>query len=365
MLLWLQQLFSFRFSRRALRLLGFLLFLTGLIGCANQCDVPFPPSSFIDKMRVLAIQLEPPEVTPGQRVRLRFLAVDEKGVVKRGSFLDFPSCFADNRPVDPSAFWVGCLPGVGVVEETSRSCTDFSLFQPSDGGSSADGGATDGGGDGGLPFDPSKFSLPFPPCGEETFWQAPANYLDPLPPKEQIAGREAVLVLSVLLEQKQQISFKRVRLSKRDPKQQNTNPRILGLTGGSTELTCCTERDPEACEVHELPADGQLPLRARIDPQYQDPFPEPPPEQPREDISIVWFTNAGELDRQSTLISGKPDGGVTPWPTWFPSDYQGNPLKEGTEATIVAIAQDFRGGIDWKVCRIRLTAPLKTERTAD
>lgn len=353
-------------QRRFVRVIGFVSFLVLLVGCVNQCEVPFPPSSFIDKMRILAIQADPPEVTPGQAVNLRFLAVDSKGIVPSAGLLPFPSCIADGGPADPSALWVGCLPGVGPVEDSSRSCTDFSFLGGAADGGSSDGGA-DGGGsaDGGGGIDPSKFQITSPPCGASVRWQTPAAYLEPLNAEEQAKGREAVMVLSARIQGLDQVSFKRVRLSKREPAKQNTNPRFLGATMGGMEVDCCDERNPAACKPHEIPADASVEIRVRIDPQSQDLLPTPLPDQPREDISVVWFTNAGEFNRQSTLLSGKNKPSDSPWPTWFPTDFQGKPLSEGTEATIVAVAQDFRGGIGWMVCRLRLGPPKKKEATPD
>ncbi|MCB9639034.1 MAG: hypothetical protein H6727_09095 [Myxococcales bacterium] len=351
---------SLRLLRRWCRNLGFLGFLAFLVGCVNQCEVPFPPSSFIDKLRILAIQAEPPEVTPGKPVKLRFLAVDSKGIVRVDGFPPFPTCFSDAGPVDPSAFWVGCLPGVGPVEDSSRSCTNFSFLSP--GG--ADGGTQDAGpGDGGI--DLTKFQITSPPCGSSVNWQTPASYLDPLSAEEQVTGREAVMVLSAKIQGQDQVTFKRVRLSKREESKQNTNPRFLGVSIGGTEASCCDERNPDACKAHVIPANKSVEIRARIDPQSQDLWPITIPNQPREDISIVWFTNAGEFNRQSTLLSGKTNPQDSPWPSWFPTDYQGAALSEGTEATIVAIAQDFRGGISWITCRLRLGPPTKEEATPE
>lgn len=359
------RLHCFRFSifrsRRYLRSLGCLSFLALLVGCVNQCEVPFPPSSFIDKMRILAIQAEPPEVTPGQPVKLRFLAVDSKGIVPSTGFLPFPSCLSDGGPADPSALWVGCLPGVGPVEDSSRSCTDFSFVSGASDGGVADAGGADAGGG----IDLSKFQITSPPCGVSVSWQTPAAYLNPLNVEEQTKGREAVMVLSARIQGLDQVSFKRVRLSKREPPKQNTNPRFLGVTMGGMEVDCCDERNPDACKPHEIPADASIEIRARIDPQSQDLLPTPLPDQPREDISIVWFTNAGEFNRQSTVLSGKNNPKNSPWPTWFPTDFQGKPLPEGTQATLVAVAQDFRGGIGWMVCRLRLGPPKKTEAVPD
>ena len=67
---------------------------------ASGCDNDLPVASFVDKLRVLAVKAEPPEVAPGDHTKLSVLAVE-------------PAQPA--QPVAPlSALWLACLipPGV-------------------------------------------------------------------------------------------------------------------------------------------------------------------------------------------------------------------------------------------------------------
>jgi hypothetical protein len=97
--------------------------------CLGGCDNGLPVSSFIDKLRVLAVQAEPPEVAPGAASTLSMLAVEPA----------HPAAAA--APL--SAVWLACAIPPGVA--TPLPCgldpgqLDATTLPPSC-GSAADGG---------------------------------------------------------------------------------------------------------------------------------------------------------------------------------------------------------------------------------
>ncbi len=129
--------------------------LFGASGCFDSCQPPFPPSNQIDKFRILAVQLDPPEATPGEAVKAKFLSVNAQGLVNPSEFLDLTKCFADGGVADPTAIWVGCLPGVDGDPAATNACGQIPGFgPPSDGG-------TQGGSDGGFNFADGGFGDQF------------------------------------------------------------------------------------------------------------------------------------------------------------------------------------------------------------
>jgi hypothetical protein len=70
------------------------------------CGSDLPQSSFIDKLRVLAVQADPPEVAPGQPTRLRRLAVEPEVLQAQD----------DAGPVGAlQTLWLACAQGPGVT----------------------------------------------------------------------------------------------------------------------------------------------------------------------------------------------------------------------------------------------------------
>jgi len=84
-----------------------LLFALLLSGCGSD----LPAQSFIDKLRVLAVQAEPPEVAPGTTTTVRALVVEP--IVNTG------------RAVD--AFWLACIPPPGALQELPCAVDEKSI----------------------------------------------------------------------------------------------------------------------------------------------------------------------------------------------------------------------------------------------
>lgn len=88
--------------RAALVSAGLLLALTG---CTNAS---FSPETLVNDLRVLSIQVEPPEVGPGENAKLSILKTDQTGVVS-------------------SSIWVGCEPD---PQDLGRSaCNDAAILR--------------------------------------------------------------------------------------------------------------------------------------------------------------------------------------------------------------------------------------------
>lgn len=345
-------------ATRGFRLAVYLLFCLGMslgaTSCFDSCQPPFPPSNQIDKFRILAIQAEPPEVTPGDPVSVKFLAVSTNGLISPSTFGSLSSCFVDGGSSDPSAFWIGCLPGVGVQQASDNFCANIPTlsFGSNDGGNPADAGFAL---DGGLP---KEFQLFLPPCGAQSTWFSPADYLDPLPPDQQKTGAEAIVVLATSFQKQQQITLKRIRLSNRPKSEQNTNPVLLGMKINNDPVQTCRPENPDTCKLYTVPAQKEAEIQVVLDLSRQDRLPNQPNQPERnEDITIEWFATQGSFDLRHTVRSGETPPKDSPWPKWKPSDFKGNPLPPGQEVQIVAIARDSRGGTDWISLRLSLGPP--------
>lgn len=339
-------------TTKILRLCVVVLLLVASSSCFDSCQPPFPPSNQIDKFRILAIQVDPPEVTPGDPVKVKFLSVNESGLVKPSEFLDFTKCFVDGGPADPTAIWVGCLPGVGDDPQATNSCGQIPGFGPpaSDGGT---GGPSDGSfADGGLG---DQFQLFFPPCGGSSTWSTPSDYLDPLPSDKQKQGADALVVLATLFRGQQQVTLKKVRLSTKSKSQQNTNPRLTGMKINGKEAEACRPENANECNLVIVPAEKDVEVEAFLDPTRQDSL--PPTDggvAQNEDITIEWFATQGSFTLRRTLRSGANPPEHSPWPKWQPYDFTGKALPQGLEVQIIGIARDKRGGVDWLSLRIIL-----------
>src|SRR5262249_9592829 len=92
------------------------------------CGQDLPSASFIDKLRVLAVQAEPPEVAPGEMTHLRRLAVEPP----------VPSPDVDAGALQPiSTLWLACRrpPGVarpppGGIGPASAAAIDGGTLTP-------------------------------------------------------------------------------------------------------------------------------------------------------------------------------------------------------------------------------------------
>lgn len=326
----------------------FLCFCVGsLVACFDSCEPPFPPSSIVDKFRMLAIKAEPPEVSPGEQVTVSFVSISPDGLISNQAVFPPSQCFTQDGLADPSAIWVACLPNLNSSQENA-GCTDFSFL--------TNGG---GGGDGGTPGIPDaggqSISILFPPCGGRAAWKAPADFLNTLPEQNKLTGAEAVLVLATTKEKQQQISIKRVRISGKPKAQQNTNPVLTGFFLNGKQVSSCRQDNVEDCTIQTFPADKPIALKVAVDPSRQDPLPATKVKPARkEDIQIRWYATAGEFSLTNTVISGQGADKNSPFPTWNPNDYKGLPLKAGITVQVIAIAKDNRGGVDWLSVRFKL-----------
>lgn len=342
------------------RKLGMLLLMISCsllgVACFDSCEPPFPPGNNVDKFRVLAIKAEPPEVSPGGRTQMSFLSATPEGLVVGKVTFPPSQCFGTNGLANPSAIWIACLPqkaGSG----SPVGCTDVSAL-----------GLGGGGQDAGSPSDTGPGSIPegiqilFPPCGPLATWLVPQDALDGQSNKDKQKGLDAQVVLAATKGELNQISVKRVKLSTKPADQQNTNPRLTGFTINDLPVTSCRTEDPEKCEPHTYAANQRLVIKVTQDPKSQDPITDPnDPRQKREDFRVDWYATAGEFNLSSTFISGEEPPRDSPWPEWYPNDYKGADLKEGTELTIIAIARDLRGGTDWLAVRIKLGPPVSRD----
>ena len=340
---------------------SFLLFLSLFLNhCFSQCSSPFPPRNHIDKFRILAIKAEPPEIAPGESTQISFLAVHPQKDIAKGTFPSFPTCLSKSNT--DSAFWIACLPALGPYSKGSDfACAGLAstLGNPSDAGEVDAGSPPQVKPCNTLQFDgkTSQVCVPIPPCGESITWQAPSSFLQALPEKERQVGADVMLLLNVQQGTQKQTSLKRIRVSQKPKAQRNTNPQIQDILLDGEPVSSCLPDQAQQCETLTISADKNLKIRVSLAPNTQDPIPTSKDPNRREDIQIFWFATAGEFDVGSTIHSGANPPAHSIWPTWFPNDHEGTPLRAHTILRIVALAQDRRGGFDWKQIILKLTPP--------
>lgn len=91
-----------------------LLLLLGVVAC----DDKLPVQSFIEKLRVLGVRAEPPELAPGETTQLDALVVQ-------------PPTARATAPKDISYLWVSCSVPSGVTQLTPCGVSDLTTAPPS------------------------------------------------------------------------------------------------------------------------------------------------------------------------------------------------------------------------------------------
>jgi hypothetical protein len=273
---------------------------TLLCGCIKSFD----PASFVDKLRLLAVKAEPPEIAPGQTTTLT-------------------ATFANPGGTTPSVTWDACLlpPPPATGQGVNQDCV--ALGAGSDKlvhfGDAASVTAT-------MPsINPTMVGLPD---------QTNGIYL-PVRVRLDADGSSLVSFYSLRI-------YLGVLLPDMPPP--NRNPAFTGIyvvpsaDAGADEQTAIPDKSPR--EVHDK---DELALRALVTPDSAEMYKvydgDPrttPPRDVTEDIRISWYTTAGEFTNEATGIE-KPD-------TTLKLDKHLPP--SGTPIDIWAVARDERGGMD-------------------
>jgi len=259
------------------------------LALAAGCGSPFPPDSLVERLRVLAVQADPPEVGLEGSVALSALVADPGG---------------GGRPLVFT--WALCF------VELTYSAQDLPCPGP-DSYPIAGAGAT------------AALSLP-----EVLSWLQARGLPGDLPIPEDLTELPLLLGLRVEAGTEAVRAIKRLTLRLAGTEEANANPRWvevvpLGDAPGWDGLT--------------LPAGASLKLRPEIDPASRQRYRRPGESLERtEEFLFSWFTTAGEFEDTRTILAEDSPG--LDLNTWTAPEEPG-------PVTFWVVARDGRNGISW------------------
>jgi len=334
----------------------------------SACTPDFAPASMMDKLRLLAIQAEPPEIEPADvgtaapdRATLTSLVLraDLDAESARTTTVVHLACV----PVPGSPAPLPCVmlatlrdPAAAIAAGAQQACSagagaDSGAPWPAIelAGLEVCVGATCGPAVvGGMPLPPAQVAVPsgfaFPLQGPERILGVQAVVLAfalEATPDELVAGvgtscpaGDVAANLARLWPAREHVlSTKRVQIRGPDaPDEPNRNPKLDGIRAGSTDLLdpgIVTTLVSGEISLTAVPV-GEPELYTKLDAAGV------PIESAREEWVYSWFSTAGELDALHTR-GGEADA-------WTVA--AGAP---GTRAVVVAVVRDLRGGTAWAV----------------
>ena len=278
-----------------------LLLVVAIASCAG-CTPDFDPASFVDKLRLLEVKAEPPDIPPGASTTLTAETANPGGSA-------------------PTLTWDACLlpPPPATGQSVNQECITLEnsdkLVHLGDGTTVS---TT-------MPMlDPSMVGLPD---------QTNGVYL-PVRIKLDADGKSLVAFYAL-----------RIYLGPLLPNPPNQNPTLRGIYSVPSADAGADEGSPIAADSPpEVHAGQELALRALVTPESAETYMvydgDPrttPPRTVTETIRISWYTTAGEFTEDVTGIE-KPD-------TTLKLDAKHVP-DPGTTIDIWAVARDERGGSD-------------------
>jgi len=278
--------------------LGIVVGFAALVvaGCGNTFD----PASFVNKLRLLGVKAEPPEVAPGQPTTLA-ATVGHPGL-----------------PM-PMVQWDACLlpPPPATGQSFNQDCIGL------------DGGAAL------VPFgDGLSVTATMP---------AIAQSMVGLP--DQTNGIYLPVRLRLTAGDQSLVGFYGLRIFVGVPSPEpNHNPEFTGIftvpTSGPNAHMQTPLDEASPLEVHEK---DTVPLRALVKPESEESYPVydgdptmPQPHMETEKVRISWFTTAGSFSNEATGVE-KPDTTLT---------LDKHLPAPGTPIDLWVIARDERGGSD-------------------
>ncbi|NMB74183.1 MAG: hypothetical protein GYA21_03535 [Myxococcales bacterium] len=259
---------------------------------AAGCDNPFPPGSLVERLRVLGVRAEPPEVGLDGEVVLSALVADPQG---------------GGRPL--SFEWAVCL------SELSYQAADIDC-------PGADGYALPGSGDTARLSVPelvefAAANLPAGSFGDPSAWKD-LKWFPLIVGLRARAGGEVVRAI------------KRVRLRLATEEPPNANPRLLGLTLDGAE----------APDLVQVKAGATVSFQALVDPATRERYRRQGESEERvEDVVFAWFASDGEFEGDYSVLSG--DG-----TSEFDRNQWTAPGEPG-QIELWVVARDGRFGEDW------------------
>ena len=301
--------------RAALVSAGLLLALTG---CTNAS---FSPETLVNDLRVLSIQVEPPEVGPGENAKLSILKTDQTGVVS-------------------SLIWVGCEPD---PQDLGRSaCNDAAiLLRPTEI----------------VNYPPGLQLLGF---GLTAQYRSTATVFDVLPADSLIrrtgtVGQVLGLVIGeevdplaegeklrgyfARIEAKETpvvVSLTRVLVSEKPAAQRNKNPGIVDLFVDGA-------KHPRGGRI-PVKAGARLALTVQVPDDVRQMYVEPQPTgdvQKVETVVGAWYSSGGRFSRERfDVTTTDATTFIAPGSAEFPDD----PVPDRRTGTVWLVVRDDRGG---------------------
>ncbi len=306
---------------------------------AVACQQELEQVSQVGKLRVLAVQTDPPEASPGEAVALRVLTADPAG---------------GGRPIVAGGVAVS-----GLVTPSASEIEQPDLFWPLTPSAAGDDGVVDLGS---LGIPPNAIEIIPPEQGSLT---ATAIVLICAGGGQGLAGDLADALLegfgSIDLEDPAAITglcqqagadeglvaFKTFDISALEPSDpdRNLNPRIDALyfdKGDPVEEGGGSDHD---CSGSNGCRDG-VPLRVYLTAdsfqQYEkEVFGEIEVADERNYVS--WFVSGGSFTENRSGNNGEPDD---------PFEVEWLPPREGGEFDLWVVAHDVRGGVSWRAYRV-------------
>jgi hypothetical protein len=262
-----------------------------LVGLLAGCGEPLTPQSQVDKLRVLAMRADRPEVGPGETVTVDVLWADPKGDGRDVWFV-WAACTvgpgADPRACGPEGEDVQLL-GIGIAAQT-------------------------------VTFDVAPDAL----AGRDEAMVLVTVLLcaDDLPDVEEGCPGESV------------VAYKRITVSSGRPP--NRNPRIASVSLGGLELS---DRDP--IDVPVCPGGGcpGYELVVVADAGSAETYVAPTPEgeaEATEELIVSYFATGGEFSQVRAIDPDNEDFRVA----W-------RAPRDVGDLTFWVVLRDDRGGITW------------------
>jgi hypothetical protein len=271
----------------------FFIPLTLLLVCTVcACESPFPPSTLVERLRILGVRAQPPEADPFGEVQLSALVADPQG---------------EGRPLHTR--WAVCLVELGPVS-ADIECPGGESYPIEAEGLTA------------------TLSMP-----DLVAWLAEKGFdLDDLPENLPVDDLPLYVGFEVVAGSERTRAIKRISVSMSLNETSNTNPVLVGLEADGQVVSD---------QVMGLTAGAEVDLVPLSDEGTRQTYRRKGEEQDRvEDFLFSWFSTAGEFGDRRTILDVDSDGNPLDENEWT--------LPEETgPATLWLVVRDGRFGIDW------------------
>lgn len=285
-----------------------------LASCGGET---FTPASVVDRLRVLAVQAEPPEIGPGEQSRLRVLVADPLGA---------------GRPL--WKVWLACDPEP--ASQFGNRCAQLTqirepraLFENPD-------AATD--------------AVRLLGTGDEVLYQAPAALFDGMPADHLARRRGLTAVILVLVAPntgnlqedlraaaentvENELVIKRLKI--KSVPERNRNPILLDVRNdwGPPGLDLVAPAERGEAWFRPVIADGGSEHYLEIDADGHETEKDEP-------LTLYWFVTAGRWEHGKTTAA---DAAM-----FFPPHAGDEPaVPESRRITLWVVLRDPRGGASW------------------